>query len=462
MAEQKIPVVQEPDPGHAEPMIVAIPYPGQGHINPMMRLCMRLASKGALIRIVVTEEWLSFMTSAQEPPPNVRLLSIPNVIPSELSRAADWVGFVQAVNSTMEEPVDRLIDSIEPMVSVIVADVYMPWVADMAKRRGIPVTWLFPMAATVFSVFYHCEVLLSKGHFPANSSANKEEYVDYIPGVSPTRILELPNLFKGGESREIAESLKFFHQIQNAKSILFNSFYELEPSAIDALSSLVPRPIFPVGPLIPFPAPKDHELKTNARPELDCSSWLDSQPHGSTLYVSLGSVMLVPAKQMEELAHGLIESVTRFIWVAREPSINLRDMCTDRGLVVPWCSQSKVLRHPSVGGFLTHCGWNSTVEGVLTGVPMLTFPIYFDQQTNSKLIVDDWKVGLRVRSGPMDEMEVVDRREIANVVRRLMEGEESKEMRRRIEELREAGEKALEKGGSSDANMNDFLKSLRS
>ncbi|XP_020519844.1 UDP-glycosyltransferase 87A2 [Amborella trichopoda] len=165
----------------------------------MMGLCLRLASQGALIIIVVTEEWLGFMTSAQEPLPNVQLRSIPNVIPSELSRAADWSGFVEAVYSMMDEPVDRLIDSIEPMVSVILADVFMPWVADVAKRRGIPVTWLFPMATTVFSVFYHFDILLSKGHFPANSSANKEEYVDYIPGVSPTRILELPNVFKGGE-----------------------------------------------------------------------------------------------------------------------------------------------------------------------------------------------------------------------------------------------------------------------
>ncbi|ERN01328.1 hypothetical protein AMTR_s00002p00256200 [Amborella trichopoda] len=160
-----------------------------------------------------------------------------------------------------------------------------------------------------------------------------------------------------GSPHEIAESLNVFHQVQNAKSIIVSSFYELESSEIDALSSLVPRPIFHVGPLMPFPPPKDHEFKTNARPELDCSSWLDLQPRGFTLYASLGSVMLVPAKQMEELAHGLIESKTRFIWVARDPSTNLRDICTDRGLVVPWCSQSKVLRHPSVGGFLTHCGW---------------------------------------------------------------------------------------------------------
>ncbi|ERN01324.1 hypothetical protein AMTR_s00002p00256070 [Amborella trichopoda] len=121
----------------------------------MMLLCTRLASKGVLISLVVTKEWLGFLTSAQEPPPNVRLLSIPNVLPSEVSRAADVTGFMEAVHTNMEEPADhRLLSSIET-VSLIIADMFISWAADVAWRRGIPVALLYPMAATVFSCSCH-------------------------------------------------------------------------------------------------------------------------------------------------------------------------------------------------------------------------------------------------------------------------------------------------------------------
>ncbi|XP_006838761.2 UDP-glycosyltransferase 87A2 [Amborella trichopoda] len=442
--------------------VVAVPFPGQGHINPMMHLCKRLASKGAAISFVVTKEWVGFM-SGQPIPPNVRLCPIPNVIPSELNRSADWTGFIEAVSTKMEEPFERLLvgllETEERPVSVVIVDVFMPWAADVAERRGIPVAVLFPMASAIFSIYYHFDLLFSKGHFSGSSTVSQEEHVDYLPGVSLTRILDLPHVGGREEAQQRARCLQFFQQFQQVNFILIYSFYELESPTIDALHALLPRGhIFPVGPLIPLP--QENEFKTNARPEVDCSSWLDSQPHGSTLYVSLGSLVTVPDRQMMELAFGLIESEIRFIWVARDPTRNLRDMCKDNGLVVTWCSQSKVLRHPSIGGFLTHCGWNSTMEAVLAGVPMLTFPINFDQPMNSKLVTDDWKVGLRVRSGPMGENELVGRGEIASLVRRLFDGEESKEMRRRIEKLKEAGLKTFERGGSSDISLNAFLESL--
>lgn len=159
-------------PGISQPFIpgrvVAMPFPGRGHINPMMNLCMLLAAKQPhiLITFIVTEEWLGFLSSETELPPNLSLATIPNVIPSELVRAADHPGFVEATLTNMEEPVEQLIDLLDSRPVVIIYDVFLGWVPTVGNRRNIPVASLCPMSATVFSMFKHSDLLLRNGHLP--------------------------------------------------------------------------------------------------------------------------------------------------------------------------------------------------------------------------------------------------------------------------------------------------------
>lgn len=89
--------------------------------------------------------------------------------------------------------------------------------------------------------------------------------------------------------------------------------------------------------------------------------------------------------------------------------------------MVTWCDQLRVLSHPSLGGFWSHCGWNSTSEAVFAGLPVLTFPIYWDQVTNSKMVVEDWKIGWKVKKGKGDEEVLVRREEIMGIVKRFMD-----------------------------------------
>ncbi|KAK9159181.1 hypothetical protein Scep_005755 [Stephania cephalantha] len=531
------PVTGEAISGGPPRHVVAMPYPGRGHVNPMMNLCKTIATKAAtinnvttlIITLVLTEEWTALIG---EPPdlPNLRIRSIPNVIPSELNRAADFAGFLRAVYSKMEGPFERLLDGLEAHhpVDAIVADTYLAWAVAVGNRRNIPVVSLWTMSPSVFSVFYHFHLLEHKGHFPADLSGGAgfvtrnaisipisiptyggarenfefhstsgrdphslsvfmifvenlhgdfswwrgvilpcpapdsergDEIVDYIPGLSPTRLADFPTFFSGVGREVLGLALDAFVWVRRAQGLMFTSFYELEPRVIDALKSTLPfSPIYSVGPLIPHNTLADHTTRSTTKNDhVDYYfKWLDSHPKSSVLYVSLGSFLSVSKEQMDEIIAGVHESGVPFLWVARGDAERVQKACGEKGLVVPWCDQLRVLCHGSVGGFWTHCGWNSTLEGVFAGVPMLTFPIFYDQIPDRKLIVDEWKIGRKV----VGAGEVVKRAEIASIVKEVMdlEGEESREMRRRVGELSESCRRALADEGSSEADINAFFR----
>ena len=159
--------------------VVAMPYPGRSHINAMMNLCKLLASKTAdiLISFVVTEEWLGFISSEPKPPAQIRFATVPNCIPSEVSRGKDLPSFLKAVNTKMEVHFEELLDRLQPPVKAIVADTYVYWAIGLGNRRNIPVASLFPMPATVFSVFHHFELLVQNQHFPVDLSGASQNYI---------------------------------------------------------------------------------------------------------------------------------------------------------------------------------------------------------------------------------------------------------------------------------------------
>jgi hypothetical protein len=145
--------------------VVAMPFPGRGHINPMLNFCKILASRKPnkiLITFVVTEEWLGYI-GADPKPEAIRFTTIPNVIPPEREKAADFPGFYEAVMTKMEEPFERLIDKLEPTVNVIIGDVELRWPVAVANRRNIPVASFWTMSASFYSMLHHLDVF-SRNH----------------------------------------------------------------------------------------------------------------------------------------------------------------------------------------------------------------------------------------------------------------------------------------------------------
>ncbi|XP_055960848.1 UDP-glycosyltransferase 87A1-like isoform X2 [Mercurialis annua] len=447
--------------------IVAMPHAGQSHINAMINLCNILASKkphnnNLLITFVLTEDRLSqfnnFISNT------IRFESIPDVLPPESVRSTNFKVFFDAVLTKMEAPFEQLLDQLQPPATLIMADFVLKWMPDLGTRRNIPVVSFFSMSATFFSV-----LLYQNEHYPLDISENGDEIVDNIPGVSSFRRKDLPTLTVGDSSifNEIMDAIS---SISRAQYLIFGTIYEFDPRVVDILRTRFSFPIYTIGPVIPYMNLQDHHNSSSSiattsaiyDDETDYFTWLDRQPIDSVLYISFGSFLSVSGVQMQEFAAGLAQSGVKFLWVARKEVALLKesfhDNDKDSGLIVSWCDQLKVLCHPSVGGFWSHCGWNSVQEGAFAGLPFLTFPIAFDQHCNSKLIVEDWKTGLNLKKN-VGADNLVGKEEIAKIVKEFMdlERDEGKQMRKRAKELQKICQLAIAKDGSLEINIKTFF-----
>ena len=269
------------------------------------------------------------------------------------------------------------------------------------------------------------------------------------------------------------QQLALFEEIE---WVIGNIVYELKSEASDAVQQGVAPIYISLGPFLPsvyLEAECKHEEKSmdhmslSLWAETDCSQWLDSKARSSVLYVSFGSMVRMSKAQLHEIAMGLLESEQTFLWVVRPGILNNSDQdanddtsvlpdgflekTKNKGLVVPWATQLSVLSHPSVGGFFTHGGWNSTLESLTLGVPMLVFPHWADQYTDRMLVVNQWKIGLKLETCRDDG--VIERGEIARATKFLLGSNEGEEMRRRGKEMRETIRQAASPGGSSCLNL---------
>ncbi|XP_010327004.1 hydroquinone glucosyltransferase isoform X2 [Solanum lycopersicum] len=261
-----------------------------------------------------------------------------------------------------------------------------------------------------------------------------------------------------------------------AHGIILNSFIDLEPQTIKYLQEAYNnRPkIYSIGPLVLMDKKFDDDVS-------QCLTWLDKQPRGSVVYISFGSGGTLSHEQIIELAIGLEMSGQRFLLVVRCPndripngtyfnnqnSTNPLDFLPNGflertkglGLVLAnWAPQVQILSHVSVGGFLTHCGWNSILESVICGVPLIAWPLFADQRTNAVMLIEDLKVALRPK---IRDNGIVGRSEISEVVKELMEGEEGKEVCIKMKELKDAAKKVLSEDGSSTKALDELAFELK-
>jgi hypothetical protein len=260
--------------------------------------------------------------------------------------------------------------------------------------------------------------------------------------------------------------------VEKCDFILCNSFHDAEPATFARFQRIVP-----VGPLLTGERRRRGSGGKQMaavvghfwRPEDGaCMAWLNAQAARSVVYVAFGSHTMFDARQFRELALGLELSGRPFLWVVR-PDIVLggggihgypdgfldRVSATGRGMVVAWSPQQRVLAHPAVACFVSHCGWNSTMEGVRNGVPFLAWPYFTDQFVNQAYICDVWKVGLPAEA---DESGVVTKEHIASRVEELM-GDAG--MRERVEDMKRAARGSVTRGGSSHRNFDMFVQAMK-
>ena len=297
-----------------------------------------------------------------------------------------------------------------------------------------------------------------------------------LPGCSPVRIEDLVDQIRDRKDADYEWFLSHLSKLPLAAGIIVNTWEDLEPHSLRAIrdnsfyQELSTPPVYPVGPLV-----KNTEPVTG--PDVERTlAWLDKQPTESVIFVALGSGGSLSAQQLTEFAWGLELSGQRFLWVVRlpsdiacnsdaffnaggdanEPNAFLPEGFLERtkevGLVVPsWAPQVAVLSHASTGAFVSHCGWNSSLESVALGVPMIGWPLYAEQRMNATMLMED--VGVltkpRVVEPAGKETTTIGREEIERVMRTVIEGEEGKAIRRKAKELKESATKALNVGGTS-------------
>jgi len=279
------------------------------------------------------------------------------------------------------------------------------------------------------------------------------------------RLRDIPSFVRTTDPEDFM--LKFIkaesERAKKASAIILNTYDALEHEGLVSLASMLP-PVYSIGPLhLLLNQVTDSDLKLIGSnlwiEESGCLEWLDSKEPNSVVYVNFGSITVMTSDQLTEFAWGLANSDQTFLWVIR-PDLVAGDSAMlppefvsatkERGLFASWCSQEQVLSHPSIGGFLTHNGWNSTIESICGGVPMICWPFFAEQQTNCRYCCTEWGIGMEINSD-------VKRGEVESLVSELMGGEKGSEMKKKTREWKKMAEEAITSTGSSCMNLDDMI-----
>lgn len=309
-------------------------------------------------------------------------------------------------------------------------------------------------------LIYTDESYLTNGYLDAK--------VDWIPGLQNFRLKDLLAFIRTTNPNDLMIEfiIEVADRFERVSAIVFNTCNDLESDVMNVLYSMFPS-LYTIGPFASFlnQSPNDHlaSLDSNLwKEDPKCFEWLDSKEPGSIVYVNFGSTTVMSLEKLLEFAWGLANSKKPFLWIIRPDlviggsvvfSSEFVNEISDRGLIVGWCQQEKVLKHPSIGGFLTHCGWNSTIESICGGVPVLCWPFFADQPTNCRYICKIWEIGIEIDSN-------VKRGEVEKLVNELMVGERGKKMREKINEMKKKVEEDTRPGGGSYMNLDRLIKEV--
>ncbi|KAJ4715049.1 Glycosyltransferase [Melia azedarach] len=455
----------------SKPHAVLLSSPGMGHLIPVLELGKRLV---ILHNFDVTVFVVASQTSAAESsiiesamrPKLCQVIELPRPDISGLIGPDAEVFTILAVMMREIKPALRsAISSLKSPPTMLVVDLFGTESLIIADELQIQKYVYITINAWCLALAVYAPTLdkLVQGEYiDKNGSFN-------IPGCVPVRPSDVVDPMLDRTNPQYLEYVRMGLKIPMNSGILINTWEDLEPTTLAALrhvkhlGRILKASVYTVGPIArPLgPVGSNKEL----------FDWLDKQPQESVLYISLGSGGTLSLEQTIELAWGLELSQQRFVWVVRRPTEKTGDgsyfkvgndddelsrflpegfltRTHNKGVVVSqWAAQVEILSHPSVGGFLSHCGWNSTVESITNGVPIIAWPLYAEQKMNATLLKEE--LGIAVRSMNLPSAATVGREEIKMMVRRMMVEEEGRGLRARVKELKLSGERAWKNGGSS-------------
>ncbi|CAA6658962.1 unnamed protein product [Spirodela intermedia] len=450
-------------PPHAHALIV--PYPSQGHINPMLQFAKRLASRGGpRVTLVTTRFILLSLDPAAAADASVGLVAISDGYDrggvAEAPSLDDYLRSLDAVGSqTLATLIEhhRGAGAGDGPFTCVVYDTYAPWAAAVASRLALPAVAFSTQSCTASAVY--CYVGGGLLQVPEDGSA-----VISAEGLPSLCKSELPSLAAGGSGSGAypmlaALSLSQFSRLGKNDWVLVNSFEELEPQVVDGLK--LHMKALTVGPTVPEGDGR-HGMDL-LRADAACLRWLDGKPAASVVYVSFGSFACLSAEQTAEIAHGLRDSRHEFLWVVRGSEQGSCRRASGRRPEAWWWRGARNWRcwrtrqwgasSPTAAGTRR---WRLSAWGAHGGYAAVDGPAHQRQARRGRLgrrrtcQARHWR-----RRGA-----VIVRAEISRCVREVMDGPGARRIRANAVKWKEAAREAVRSGGSSNRNLGEFVEYL--
>ncbi|NP_001316737.1 7-deoxyloganetic acid glucosyltransferase-like [Vigna angularis] len=466
--------------------VLLLPGPMQGNVNSMMKLAP--SSSASLPHHLSHHRFhppppppfrrhpLSF-TNLPQPRDQDHLRCLPDDHPrSDRNALADLYSSMNSHAKPLIRDIILSQTAAKPKITCLIGDGFFGGLtADVADEVGIPVIHFRAISASCFWALFCAPNLFESNELPIRGEEDMDRIIATLPGMENIlRCRDLPGFFRGTETN-LVDPLKSTvfdcHQTLRARGVILNTFEDLDGPLLTQMRLKFLR-VFAVGSLhahLNYRRVSDAKTTPSTssfwEEDRSCLTWLDSQPLKSVLYVSFGSITTVTRERLMEFWYGLVNSKKRFLWVIRPDMVagadndervaaELEEGTKERGFIVGWAPQEEVLAHKAIGGFLTHSGWNSTLESLVAGVPMICWPCFADQQINSRFVSEVWKLGL-------DMKDLCDRDVVEKMVNDLM-------VHRREEFLKSAqamatlADKSVSPGGSSYSSLHDLVEFIKS
>ncbi|XP_028775656.1 anthocyanidin 3-O-glucosyltransferase 5-like [Neltuma alba] len=461
--------------------VALLSSPGLGHLIPVIELGKLLAlHHGFKVTILAVTSQTSEAEShiLKSAISSINFCDFLEIPPADVSGLLEnQAAIVERLCVVMRETkgaVRSALSNMAPPPSVLVVDIFCSECLSIAEEFRMLKYVYVASNAWFFSLTLYSPILDKQVQC---QFVDQKEPLE-IPGCSPIRPEDVVDPMLDRNTRNYEEYIGIGMGVRKGDGILVNTWEELQHKDLESLrdenllGGLLKVPVYAIGPLVREPEPPSSST-------IELLGWLDQQPSESVVYVSFGSGGTLSHEQTIEVAWGLELSRLRFMWVVRPPNRGRADSAffstgdgsredddpsnylpegfkertRKMGRLIPqWAAQARILRHPSVGGFMSHCGWSSSLESITNGVPMICWPLYAEQRMNATLLAEELRVGVRPKVLPAKK--VVGREEIASMLREIMEGKPNP-IRERAREVKERAAMATKRGGSSRTALDD-------
>ncbi|KAI3743484.1 hypothetical protein L1987_61194 [Smallanthus sonchifolius] len=464
--------------------VVFLPFFTSSHIIPLVHAARLFAARGVRSTILTTvNNALIFKASVDHDtvhgyPIFVHTLNFPSSevglpIGIESMNSAptrEMAGAVFRGMMMLQTPMQQAIRHLAP--DCIFSDMFFPWTVDLADELKIPRLLFYPSCFLYHSISHSLRIY--KPHEKVESES-ESFVVPHLPDEITMKRSQMSEHFK--TKTAFGEMIELILQSEKRSyGLVHNTFYELEPAYVDHFKKIKDTKVWHIGPLFQFFNNEDN-CNSNVLEKHACLSWLDDQKPNSVIYGCFGSMVRFQEAQITEIAFALEESKQPFIWVVGKTGnegigglpegFEERVKRENKGLIITeWAPQVEILQHPAVGGFLTHCGWNSVLEAVVAGVPLMTWPLYAEHFYNEKLVellgigvrvgVDVWNLSNEITSPIIGKRGIIEAIEVL-----IGESTMAESIRLNSKELAMKTKKVVEEGGSSVNDLKGLIQELK-